>query len=456
MELPDLLNEKMIQRVEGCNRSDLTGYLEKKLGSLRVIPEKTEGIEVFEETILSGEKKYTLCNPRNTNYINLNENSFYLWSLINGKRSVGGLFSEVVDRYGAADIRGIRETLVMLSRGGFFKSGLVSLDELVIEHFEKNTYKHRLKKVFGWLVHGRFELRKLDRFFKWASRFIFRPFYTPVGFTVSALFALTGLVLFFYFFHITKESLFILSEVSQNIPFSVIDTIIIYLIFFLSMLIHESAHGAAVKHYGRRVISAGFLIYYGLPIFFVDTTDILMKDRGVRIKVSFAGPFANGVLAGVLILAASLMKPGLAREILLTSGILNAILFIFNLLPIAETDGHYIVEDFTRIPGIRGKAFNFLRHGFVRKLGNRTPWSREDKIVLVYGLISVAGTLYLIYFAVELWWNILYRLVVDAFKNPELLAPILGVIGALFLIQFARYTLWRIKLHRGRLDHLAV
>ncbi len=456
MDLPDLLREKMIPQVEGCNRADLADCLERKLGSLRVIPEKTEGIEVFEEVILTGERKYTLCNPENTSYINLNENSFYLWSLINGKRSVGDLISEVVDRYGAADIRGVRETLVMLSRGGFFKPGLVSLDELLIEHFEKSTCRQRFKKIFGWLVHDRFELKKLDRFFEWASRFIFRPFYTRVGFTVSALFALAGFVLFFYFFHISKESLFMVSDASRSTPFSIIDTLIIYLIYFLSMLIHECAHGATVKHYGRRVISAGFLIYYGLPFFFVDTTDILMKDRRDRIRVSFAGPFSNGVLAGVFLLATFLMQTGLTREILLTSGILNAILFIFNLLPIAETDGHYIIEDFTRIPGIRCKAFNFLRHRFIRKLRKRSPWSREDIIFLVYGLISVTGTFYLIYLAVELWWNIVYRLIVDTFSNPELLVPILGVMGVLFLIRLARYTLWRIKLRGGRLDHLAV
>ena len=53
-----------------------------------------------------------------------------------------------------------------------------------------------------------------------------------------------------------------------------------------------------MTHYGRSVITAGFMLYFGSPAFFVDASDGLMLDRGQRIMQSFAGPFAELVLAG--------------------------------------------------------------------------------------------------------------------------------------------------------------
>ena len=45
------------------------------------------------------------------------------------------------------------------------------------------------------------------------------------------------------------------------------------------------------------------MIYFGSPAFFVEASDSLMLDRRQRILQSFAGPFAELVLAGFSSLA---------------------------------------------------------------------------------------------------------------------------------------------------------
>ena len=67
--------------------------------------------------------------------------------------------------------------------------------------------------------------------------------------------------------------------------------------YFLTFM-HELGHAVVLVHYGRRVKSAGFMIYFGSPAFFVESSDGLMLDRRQRIVQSFAGPYAELVVSG--------------------------------------------------------------------------------------------------------------------------------------------------------------
>ena len=51
---------------------------------------------------------------------------------------------------------------------------------------------------------------------------------------------------------------------------------------YLLTFVHELAHASALVHYGRRVKSAGFMIYFGSPAFFIESSDGLMLERGQR------------------------------------------------------------------------------------------------------------------------------------------------------------------------------
>ncbi len=62
--------------------------------------------------------------------------------------------------------------------------------------------------------------------------------------------------------------------------------ILLALAFFLTFM-HELGHSVVISHYDRKVKSAGFLIYFGSPAFFVEATDSLMLDRG---NASFKRP----------------------------------------------------------------------------------------------------------------------------------------------------------------------
>ena len=67
--------------------------------------------------------------------------------------------------------------------------------------------------------------------------------------------------------------------------------------YALLIILHECAHGLAVKAIGRKVESVGIGWYWFGPVAFVDTSDAWAGTRAQRILVSAAGPIANLLLA---------------------------------------------------------------------------------------------------------------------------------------------------------------
>jgi len=86
---------------------------------------------------------------------------------------------------------------------------------------------------------------------------------------------------------------------------------------------HELGHAAVLVHHKRRIKNAGFMLYFGSPAFFVDASDGLMLDPRARIMQSFAGPFAELVLAGVSSIVLFFLPKGPAAELLYRFALLN-------------------------------------------------------------------------------------------------------------------------------------
>ena len=125
---------------------------------------------------------------------------------------------------------------------------------------------------------------------RFCYRNLLRPFFWwPVA-AVSGLVALAGLVAFGA---VIASGDFSLNRRSAPVE----GAILLGLAFFLTFM-HELGHSVVITH-GRRVKSAGFLIYFGAPAFFVEATDSLMLDRRQRIVQASAGPFMELVIAGI-------------------------------------------------------------------------------------------------------------------------------------------------------------
>src|SRR5438445_764577 len=130
-----------------------------------------------------------------------------------------------------------------------------------------------------------------DAFVRRCYRAGVRWFFTPAVAIGSAILSVAGFVAFLVVEHSGRYSL---SDASAP----VVSLILIGLALVLTFA-HELGHASVLIHFKRRIKSAGFMLYFGSPAFFVDASDGLMMDRGKRRVQASAGPFAEMTRSGV-------------------------------------------------------------------------------------------------------------------------------------------------------------
>jgi len=171
----------------------------------------------------------------------------------------------------------------------------------------------------------------------------------------------------------------------------------------LALACHELGHALATKHAGRRVPMAGFLVYFGIPSVFVDTTDVWMAGRRARLLTTAAGPATGLVLAGACQLV-GLLDPALAPWCFKLS-FAWYVNVAFNLNPFLALDGYYLLMDWIEVPNLRARGLAWV----IARLRRRPPafgtLDREGRLVALYGMLSLV---WLVIAA-----NIGYRVYVD-------------------------------------------
>jgi putative peptide zinc metalloprotease protein len=192
----------------------------------------------------------------------------------------------------------------------------------------------------------------------------------------------------------------------------------------LALSCHELGHALATKHAGRRVPAAGFLVYFGIPSVYVDTTDVWMAGRERRILTTVSGPAAGLILAGSAQLV-GLAFPELAPWTfkLAFAWYLNA---LFNLNPFLALDGYYLLMDWLELPNLRARGMAWV----VARLRRRPPrWQqldREGRLIALYGILAV------LWLAIAA--NLAYRIYVDRVAGLTIGLWRSGVLGRLLLL----------------------
>ena len=149
---------------------------------------------------------------------------------------------------------------------------------------------------------------------------------------------------------------------------------------------HEAAHALATKASCRRVGRAGLGILWFTPVIYVDTSDAWLIDRRRRALVNAAGPLFNFGLAGLLGLVAA-WTDGPLQLLAIWLAVANLASVAFNLSPLLEFDGYYVLEDLANVNGLRRKALRFV---FADLLEHpRRPRTRLEAGFVAYALAAL-------------------------------------------------------------------
>jgi len=166
--------------------------------------------------------------------------------------------------------------------------------------------------------------------------------------------------------------------------------------------LHEFAHGLACKHFGGDVREMGvLLIYYVLPAFYCNVTDIYrMGRKQERLWVIFAGIYWQLVVSALGGLFWLLATPyTLVADLSLLVFIGGSFNILINCNPLIKLDGYYALSQALGVVNLQGRSSAYVGSLFARLLGERpkTTDSQRPFLYLSYWVCSILYSLILVW-----------------------------------------------------------
>lgn len=298
-------------------------------------------------------------------YLRVTREALAIYEDIDGERTLRDLALRHYERTGALDPAAVFSTVATLQAAGLVTTPRMASDEP----------DARLLRVLDLLLAPRVELKAADGLATWLHRLFGRAF-TRLG--AAAALAIGGAGL-----------LALVAVFRQSSPgdFGLAGLVVAFVGLLLAGVGHEAAHAIAAKAEGRRVGKAGIGLLWFTPVVYVDTSDAWLLPRLRRIGVNAAGPLFNFALAGLCGLAALVLRDR-AQDVAVWLAILNLVSVAFNLSPLLEFDGYYVLEDLTNTNSLRRKALRFVFADLVSR--PRRPGSRTEAGLVAYTLAALA------------------------------------------------------------------
>jgi putative peptide zinc metalloprotease protein len=401
----DRLRQAASRADEG--RLGLWAWLKEKLDLAQYKPERAPGAV---ERQLAGREGlyYILKNPDPKTYYRLSERDHFVWQLMDGTKTVKDLVVAYFMEFGsfafarvATLVDGLRTNLLLNERP-------VDVYRQVRRQLLRRRPSYRWNRILSAFFERQFAVGGLDRWltglYRWGGRLLF-------SWPLQVLYVLLSAVGLYLFFQIYRSARYGFVTVAGSTGLGLVTLIPANLAV---ILFHEMGHALTVKHFGREVRRGGFMIYMGLPAFFVDTMDIWLEGKRARLAVTWAGPYTGLILGGLASVVMAARPEFPLNAVLYQFAVIAYLTVFFNLNPLLELDGYFLLMDGLEIPMLRHKSLEFIRTGLWRKLeGMReagqtvketvASFSREERIFAIFGLLSAAWTAYALFAAANLW-----------------------------------------------------
>jgi len=387
-----------------------------------------------------------VANPRDLVHYRLQVSDLELLRLMDGTRTVKEIVVERFEDSGELELASVIDVVRSLYEGNFLEKAYVDVPEMVKRAMDPVSEGRRKARQFGKTLTIEWEgaHRLVKSLYDHGLKYVFNW----AAVIVLIAIAVTG---FGFFVALLRADRFAIAGQSIAIGF-----IVLLVLDYVMVFCHELGHALVVVHNGRRIRNAGFQIYFGSPAFFVESSDGLMMDRKQQILESFAGPFAQLVLAGIAAMIAWTFPGWILSETMYKFAVLNYLVVIMNLIPLLELDGYYILADLIEVPDLRERSLAFMRHDLVHKIVTKDRLNKRDVGLLLYGVLGVLFTIFSLWTAWFYWKTVFGDLVARLWEGGAITRLLLIVLAAFIagpllrgLIKLIRaiarevLTLWR-------------
>lgn len=227
--------------------------------------------------------------------------------------------------------------------------------------------------------------------------FMFRPFMVWLG---IALFTFSGFVVWLNREHIAAGA----NNLMLGEGHRLLGAALIWLLITVAIIIHELGHAFAVKHFGGKVHKIGFIVVFGMPCMYCETSDThLFENWKHRVYTALAGTYTELYMASIATFVWWLTPSGivlnqLAYNIILFASV-SGILFNYN--PLIKMDGYYVLLDTLDMPNLMEDSYAYLgyvfrRHVLQMKVESKVRGRQRKRVLLLFGTLSIA---YSVFFA---------------------------------------------------------
>jgi putative peptide zinc metalloprotease protein len=283
--------------------------------------------------------RYVLRDLRSKTFLRLDEPDAELLALLDGRRTIGELLKQAAALLGPAGPARLARLIAECGDRGLLDGIAAAPAPRTEPGLLRRAFEPR-ERTFGgagdWFT---------DAYAVWG-----RPWFSPLAATMLILLSLAGLVTFSY-----------LIGARYGTPLVVAHRLLLGgLVFitgrFLLVAFHETAHGLALAHYGRRTDRAGLRLIMIFPYAFVDTSEAYFESRSHRIVVSAAGPLSDFSCGAAFAIACALSPRGNVRDVLFQLAFAAYVGAFFNANPFLDRDGYQILSDWLGQPRLRERA----------------------------------------------------------------------------------------------------
>ncbi len=388
---------------------------------------------VIRRRVFSGDVKYVVKDPLRLDYYTVDELSYTLLSLCDGKRGLAEL-SEAADRFfpgmglNALTLLNFYETY----RSFHFFEDAWERNVLLIERRRTNRAK-TLKRAFANPLEIHLPAWNPDRFFGKIVK--------PLGalFSAKALLVYAAVFLGALWIMLTNADRFALGfgELWVIQGKALLGIVTLWCILLFTVVLHEMGHGLTCKHFGGGVFKIGFLFLYFNPCMYCDVTEsYFFENKNHKHAVTLAGGIVDLMTASIAtfiwyLTPSDLFVNQVAHRVALFNGV-TGILVNYN--PLMKYDGYFLVADQLGIPNLRGESFRFLGIRMRRLFGlpheDELVTPRERRIFWIFGIAAVLYSAFVLWFVVHM---------VGGFLTAHLRAAGYLITAALVLLMTRRY-----------------
>lgn len=227
-------------------------------------------------------------------------------------------------------------------------------------------------------------------------------------------------------------------------------------------IVHEICHALACIHYNVKPGKIGFSLFYFVPTFYVDTSDVWLCDKRARMIISAAGPFSTLLLGCLFFLfwKALPFAPTYFSLYLQRAVYFSFFITVLNLSPFIRLDGYYILMDAIEIPNLMSTAIDLLK-GTLRRALRKEYEVKHDldagkkTLLTAYGLLSLLWAGFIGSF-ILLWLSALVSevgMLIRSFETIGLVGKIKTVALMSFIVYVIVVIIRRYMVSRGNMSN---